>query len=165
MQNFKFTPGTIIPAGYVIAIETWENDGDDYKTHFHFGCSEADTTFFALVKPLFESRHSKGNHYGNSSWSESIAVELVEILIDNPGLEPQFKKFLDLSADVYDKETEEFDSGFDIDDLRDNVIDHISNYAVGYGSDFIRVVETIEVYYNPTEYVVPKLPLTFVEAF
>ena len=66
-MNIKF--GQTIPKGYVIEIETWENDGDNYKTQTVFGVEEQEIQQYKYILELFHGSHCNNrNKCGNSEW-------------------------------------------------------------------------------------------------
>lgn len=164
----KFAPGTFIPKGYVIELVTWENDGDNYKTRYHFGCDELDIQFFELIKPYFISHHDRRNsirRYGNSEYDAEMAVDFIELLNQFCHLEKSFDKFLGLRLSMYDFEKDDYTSDFSHELFCDKVIKNITDYPIEYCQDFIRVLESVEIYHNANDYVVPELPLTKIRGF
>jgi hypothetical protein len=70
-----------VPAGYILKITTWENDGDNYKTSEITGLSKEDVPLYLHLVSLFKSRHGgspKG--IGNSSVlsSENLAEKIFD---------------------------------------------------------------------------------------
>lgn len=164
----KFNPGTVIPAGYIVKITTWENDGDYYKDKYHFGLTQSDVQFFELVKPYFDSRHNGGKHrsYGNGEYSPYMAETFFELMGENLEFSEQFKKFMGLDSTMYDPEDGDYTNSFSHDKFCEHIQENFTNYSTdSYDADFIRVIETVEVYHSENEYVVPELPLTKIKEF
>ncbi|QBX32819.1 hypothetical protein Asfd1_193 [Aeromonas phage Asfd_1] len=155
----QFAPGTVIPEGYIFKITTWENDGDDYDDIIHVGRPMKDIEFFEKIKPIFKSRHGKYKGYGNNDYNPEMAADLFEIFAENMHLAAQFEYYLGLTPNMYDTGDEDYTNLFNHEDFCEMVQENITGYAKQYDCDFIRVVESIEVQYNPSEYVVPELQL------
>lgn len=156
----KFAPGTVIPEGYVIKITSWENDGDDYDDVIHTGRPMKDIEFFEKIKPIFSSCHDgKNKGYGNRDYNPGMAADLFEIFVENMHLSLQFKHYLGLTPDMYDPLDGDYTNSFSHDNFCKMVKENITGYAKQYDFDFIREVESIEIEYNPSEYVVPELHL------
>lgn len=156
----QFKPGTIIHAGYLFKITSWENDGDDHKDIFHFGRPLKDIEFFEKIKPVFESRHnSRQCGYGNGDYNPEMAADLLLILYENMHLCLQFEYYLGLIPEMYNLETGDYTNVFNHEDFCEKVQENITEYPTQYDRDFIRVVESIEVSFNPSEFVIPELQL------
>ncbi len=56
---------TIIPAGYRVTIESWENDGDNATTKVLEGLTEQDAKFVVDFASLFKSQNNKKPGIGN----------------------------------------------------------------------------------------------------
>lgn len=156
----RFEPGTFLPAGYVVKINSWENDGDDSLDVYHFGCNSHDIQFFELVRPIFRSKNSNVAGYGNDNYNAYMAESLFELLIENPSLAKPFEKYLGLRTDMYDIESGDYTNSFNHSVFYDNVVKNITSSPVQYYDDFIRVVDHMEIYLNPSDYTVPDLCMT-----
>lgn len=162
----KFNPGTVIPAGYIVKITTWENDGDYYKDKYHFGCTMADVNFFGLIKPYFGSHNSNKKNYGNDDYDVGMAETFFELLEKHPNFAQQFSKFMGIDSTMYDFEDGDYTNSFSHSNFCEFIQENFTNYSTdSYDHDFIRVIETVEVYHSKTEYVVPELPLTKIKEF
>ncbi|QAY01404.1 hypothetical protein ASwh1_345 [Aeromonas phage Aswh_1] len=161
MEKLVLPIGTVIPRGYVVGIESWENDGDNYGTIHHTGLTSDDVEFFKLIRPLFNSRHDwQEPGHGNSEFDDSLVIELVDILEKNFQYSSQFSRFL--SIDIYSiDENEEVPNR---EKIKSCIIKNITGRAVDYDYyEFIRVVESIHIWWNSEEYQVQEIPARFVE--
>lgn len=50
--------GQNIPKGYAVAVTTWENDGDNYKTKTVYGLDEKEVLFTLELVGIFKSDNS-----------------------------------------------------------------------------------------------------------
>lgn len=63
----RMTKQNIIPAGYRITVESWENDADNYKTEIVDGIETPEQVrlYVALCDLLTGCEHDNGGKYGN----------------------------------------------------------------------------------------------------
>ena len=151
-MNFK--PGEVIPYGFIVEIESWENDGDHYDTIVHTGLTPNDVEFFKLVEPLFNSKNSNKNPgYGNSDFDESMVVDLWELMNENPWSEKEFEKYTGITKSTVDPDSYEVTC---VDNIRSKIMNNITCHSVDYDYDFIRVVEAVSIWYNREEVKIPE---------
>lgn len=130
------TKQTTIPAGYRIAVTTWENDGDNYKTSTLEGLSKEKVQYYCdLLKPFGHSCHygvgNLGNIYQfNEGQEEQLLTHYRNILEKHKGV-------LDIDGDIFN------------DDLTDIFNDELYDLDVRGGDQETRVVESIKVEYTP----------------
>ena len=150
--------GTVIPAGYLVKVTTWENDGDDYDTCLVSGLTEQEKDFLVYIIPLFKSAHvfpGEVAGYGNEDATFALMAGVVEIAEAN-GTQAQVQRFFNMSCE----EIIEY-----IDDDCEDAIDDFMQEAqaflsipMSYDDTFVRVVETVEVVYLDKEIVFPTIP-------
>lgn len=154
MINF----GDVIPKGYVVEIESWENDADDFRTEMLTGLSLNDVMFLKVLLPQFNSKNARNNNgYGNSDISE---YEIMQALYD---CGEEFKVEIENFFDITYKEVAEYiDGDQDYEDdpdvfemLYENLCGLIS-YPVQYDHGFCRVFESMNVYMIDEEITIPK---------
>lgn len=146
-----------IKAGYVVEIESWENDADDYYTIRHTGLTAKDVEFFRLVCPYM----AHGTTYSNENFGEGLAYLLWELVRDNIHLSDEFKKWIDVDIDTFNEE-EEIDDGI-MYDIRYKIQENITADPVNYDTDFIRVVSSLYVAHIEEDIVIPEVSIQGVE--
>ncbi len=90
-MNIKF--GQTIPKGYVVEIETWENDGDNYKTQTIFGVEEQEIQQYKYILELFHGSHCNNpDKCGNSEWDvvKDFIIAHIESGVKSGQLTPEF---------------------------------------------------------------------------
>lgn len=89
-----------IKPGYMLQIETWENDRDNYNTVTFTGLNKDEVEFYIRVASLFYSVNSKYQGFGNTSdEDEEIANEIDSII-------EEFKNNKSIPIDWLDTEDE-----------------------------------------------------------
>ena len=161
MSNTLFTPRRVIPAGYAVIVNTWENDGDDYGEYHILGIPDK-----AMVNQLLHVlqwfAHSSDDMGNEDIQHEEILDRLWNGIQHGFITSEFFKRYLDI----------EFPVG-STDDDHDDWLDRIAStggfakvqsmvhkflgFPVSYDIDFARMVENVEVRYFEQEYVVPAL--------
>jgi len=79
----------IIEKGYLLEVESWENDGDNSKREsMHFETKEEAILVFNLCKTLFRSSYDKEQGIGNLMDDEDDIAKgrIINYLIKNPEL-------------------------------------------------------------------------------
>ena len=118
----------IIPAGHILEITSWENDGDNYRTKVISPIALNTAMAYIEICKLFDSKHTHelGN-YGNAAWTEEVDADLttkVSAILKKANLP------------------------FDELDCEDLVYDLIGNWCDG---EYYRVFEEAKLFYNPEE--------------
>lgn len=164
MLNF----GQVIPAGYAIQIESWENDGDDYNRQYFYGLTKADIEQFAHVLPLFKSCHGwKESGLGNKEFSE-VAEELgysyaellrdgkinLEFANDYLGFNPDK---VDLLFQDWEEEFEEMIAEWAEKRIGLPRIQEMLGYSDSGYDDFVRVFESAKVMFFEKELRIPAV--------
>lgn len=121
-----------IPVGYRLAITTWENDADNYRTEELFGLSEADVHFFVALAKRFNSKNGYLNPgVGNQDLDSEIIQEIIdEVLEEHPTTSSYVRS--------WNKET-----------CAHSKIYEILSHPVEYDWGFVRVFERFEVNFIP----------------
>jgi hypothetical protein len=133
-----------IPAGYIITYRTWENDGDNYKSHRYEGLTEQKVKDIKEFLEMFHSenypkngKRSFGNAYGHLDIGGIISrhTSMVDAIVD--------RKYTP-------EELEEIDDEFL--EVEDEIKDLISEY-LGRSEDYESRVynNDLKILYNPTE--------------
>ncbi len=139
-MNIKF--GQTIPKGYVIEIETLENDGDNYKTQTIFGVEEQEIQQYKYILELFQGSHCNNrNKCGNSEWDivKDLIIAHIESGVKSGQLTPEFiNKTLCIENLVEGDNDQEFELLCSLQELLGEPVE--------YDSDFIRVVSWVKLY-------------------
>ena len=153
-MNIKF--GQTIPKGYVIEIETWENDGDNYKTQTIFGVEEQEIQQYKYILELFQGSHCNNrNKCGNSEWDvvKDLVIAHIESGVKSGQLTPEFiNKTLcikNLENLVDDDNGQEFELMCSLQELLGDPVE--------YDSDFMRVVSWVKLYIIEEEIQIPNV--------
>ncbi|ATI17787.1 hypothetical protein [Aeromonas phage AS-yj] len=161
MKKLELPIGTVIPRGYIVGITSWENDGDYYHTIYHTGLTRDDVDFFRVIAPFFNSANDwKEPGYGNDPYTDALVFELFDKLEENPHMANQFKRFLDIDCNVIDEEEGVPNWVTILETIKKN----ITHEATYYDGDFIRVVESIDVWFIHDEFEIEEIPANFVES-
>lgn len=154
--------GTVIPAGYMLEITTWENDADHYKTIFKTGLQtkeEVNQYLWVLSHCRSSQSRSGNNGFGNEDYDKFNFNEFLENSINDGKLTLEFanKVFYYEPYDEAKKDypIDEYDQLLAIQDLLGDPVE--------YDYDFIRVCENISVRYLAEPIAIPEPSL--VETF
>lgn len=152
-MNIKF--GQTIPKGYVLEIETWENDGDNYKTQTVFGVEEQEIQQYKYILELFHgSRCNNRNKCGNSEWDvvKYLVIARIESGVKSGQLTYEFlDKVLgiqDLEALLNDDEEEYY---------LNEALTELLGVACEYDGDFMRVISYVKLYIIEEDIVIPSV--------
>ena len=154
----QFAPGTVIPAGFTIAFQSWENDGDHYHVSTMMGLEKGEVDYLIKIAPLFASKHNrKFRGYGNSDFNESIVYDIIERTLECE--REMMEKFFSIRVPegFASKEEPAELCSFDKYEVMEAFHD-IVDYPVEYDHDFVRVLDNVKVYEFANEFVIPKLP-------
>lgn len=66
-----------MPKGYIITYQSWENDGDDYKTHRFEGKDAKQTAEIVQFVTAFTSRSNRNKH-GLGNFIDTEVYELIK---------------------------------------------------------------------------------------
>ena len=154
-MNIKF--GQTIPKGYVIEIETLENDGDNYKTQTIFGVEEQEIQQYKYILELFQGSHCNNrDKCGNSEWDkvQDLIIVHIESGVKSGQLTPEF---LDKVLGIENLETliEEGDDKQEFELLCS--LQELLGEPVEYDSDFMRVVSWVKLYIIEEEIQIPNI--------
>lgn len=144
----------IIPAGYIMTYRTWENDGDNYKSHRLEGLTEQTVKDIKEFLELFHSenypkngKRSFGNAYGHLDIGGIISrrTAMVDAIV---------------SAKYKPEELEDIDDEFL--EVEDEIRELISEY-LGHSSDYESRVynNDLKIIYNPAEVVLEDVTTQF----
>ncbi|QHJ78958.1 MAG: hypothetical protein [Caudoviricetes sp.] len=149
--------GETIPKGYVIEAHSWENDGDDNRIIQLTGQSKQAVDVMIALAPLFCSRNSESEGFGNTT----------EYSVDSYDLVEQVQQALENIDDVYSvfgHDIMSVDVEEDNDKVIENVADVIKQFVqdklVGYSEFYdFRVLEKLVVYYLPEDVIIPSVEI------
>lgn len=152
-MNIKF--GQVIPKGYVLEIETWENDGDNYKTQTVFGVEEHEISQYKFILGLFKGSHCNNrSKCGNGDWD--IVKHLVIAHIESGAKSGQLTpEFLDKVLGIPDLETLLNDDEEEY--YLNEALTELLGIACEYDGDFMRVVEQVKLYIIEEEIQIPDV--------
>ena len=153
-MEIKF--GQTIPKGYVIEIETGENDGDNYKTQTIFGVEEQEIQQYKYILELFQGSHCNNrNKCGNSEWDvvKDLVIAHIESGVKSGQLTSEFiNKTLcieNLENLVEGGNDQEFELLCSLQELLGEPVE--------YDSDFMRVVSWVKLYIIEEEIQIPNV--------
>ena len=131
--------GKTVKAGFMVEIETWENDGDFYATKTLQGLTENDVKFCVEVCEYFD-------RYGNDIINWDVVHE---------AMLPIAVKHTDLSSDTTKKLWQAI-LDCNEDDLSDNISDLLGSEmedhgCYGDGASFYRTIDSVKVFYTPVD--------------
>lgn len=151
-----YNTGDVIKKGFVVDIQSWENDGDDYKNLVTTGLTKAQADFLALIARAFISKNgSRINRSASGFGNDEMHSGVVDFLVET----------VDSLVDERDSVLERFDlvdyKNMDQDEWLDFLYIYITDSPEQYDCDFCRVVETITIKELPEDFVVPAYKPTF----
>ena len=143
------TKATIIPAGYRITIDSWENDGDNSRTGIVEELSEQDVKFtidFALLFTENTVNVGIGNLYDPSDSEQKMVAEAIREVVakHSPLSENLSEYFTDVDSDVY------------------SMLGYAYQLGLSGGDFCTRVLESIKVEYIPEPIVIQDVTVKFV---
>lgn len=148
-----------IPEGYALAIKSWENDGDCYKTQTFYGLGPYEVKFLVALAKLFRSMNSgPGKGFGGGAWHWEGGEEKWKADV-MAAYDKVVKKFTPkLSAEFLKKwAVEPLEGREDPDCLFDGYnecIDQLVSFPEDdcyHGGNYIRVYDSHTVHYYETE--------------
>jgi len=144
------TKATIIPAGYRITVDSWENDGDNSRTETIEGLSEQDAKFTVDFALLFGSVNGKDEGFGNLYEPSDQEIEGL-----NKAIKRVVAKHSPLSSDLHEV-FEDVDSDIDV------YLEYAYDLGLTGGDFFTRVLESIKVEYIPEPIEIQDVTAKFV---
>jgi hypothetical protein len=126
-----------IPAGYIVSITTYENDGDNYRTDDYFGLTKEEVNFYKWIISFFNR---------NSSTFGNTEVDLDKIESIKNQFEPsEFPTF----AKLLDEYLSEFSNNSTTEEIQwfDNWVSSIVDTWFDY--NYYRKVDSVQVLWNP----------------
>lgn len=149
---------TIIPAGYRLTVDSWENDADNGKTEILSGLSKEQVQFFTDLCKLHSKSSWELGYYGNMyEPSEDEVENHVKVMQDVVSKYPSLQKDMEqlfLKEETYEGENQ--------DTIREFFFDYL--YDLGLtGTDYhTRVCERYTVEYVPMDIIIPDVTEEFV---
>jgi hypothetical protein len=150
---------TIIPAGYRVTIESWENDADNYKTKVVEGLNESSVKFIIDFVKLF---YSKNNYHGpkgfgniyDPSEKECKAFEEAYNNVVNSHIEKDTEE--KIRQYFWDDEVDGF-----YEDHCEGVMDFAYDLGLRGGDFYTRVLDSYKVEYVPVEIILQDVTEEF----
>ncbi|QQV88998.1 hypothetical protein [Providencia phage PSTRCR_121] len=136
----KVMSGCKFKKGFMIAIKSWENDADHYKTQIIDGLTQQEVRQMTYVMPFFKSACNDEGLFGNEDFNLLELEEFLMNAVDEGNLTLGFiDKFF-------------FEDGHP--DL-EKVFD-LLGYPVEYDWDFVRVFDNMTIYHLPEDVEIPE---------
>lgn len=151
---------TVIPAGYRITVESWENDADNYKTKIMEGLQKASVEFLVDFVELF---HSQNNYRGPKGHGNMYDPDVNKLNNFREAYVEVIKKHI--TKDTEPKLLEYFwdeDNNLMYDDSHDGVMELAYELGLSGGAFYARVLDSIKVEYIPNEIVLQDVTEEFV---
>lgn len=151
---------TVIPAGYRVTVESWENDADNYKTSVMEGLTKGEVVFLVDFAKLFYSQNNwkgpkgHGNMYDPDSKELSNFKEAYMGVINKHGVAAM--------GDVIRSHFWDEDAGSFYEDQHDGVMELAYDMGLSGGDFYTRVLDSIKVEYIPTEIILQDVTEDFV---
>ena len=129
----------MLKKGYIIEVDSWENDGYNYQTNTISGLTDNDVNFYKELLLLFYSKSNNHNCFGNCYEKSDLRdiEETLEILTNLIiKYYPNFNKFYndcDVSDSIYTIKYE------------------FLNKVLGSGEYYFRVFDNMKIYYIPED--------------
>lgn len=151
---------TIIPAGYRVTIESWENDADNYKTKIVEGLQKPSVEFLIDFAKLFHSRNNWNGPKGHGNMYDPHANELNNFR----------EAYVEVIKKHIAKDTEQTllqyfwdeDNNKLYDDQHDGVMELAYELGLSGGDFYTRVFESAKVEYIPNEIILQDVTEEFV---
>ena len=140
-----------IPAGYQLAVTTWENDGDANLTKYLYGLSEDDVRFYIDLAQRFSScNNHKNRGLGNDGVRSEVLAELFsEVLTKHQNISLGLKNDL---IECIEHDTEDDEGSWCYEFLTDKLLGYPVDEFYSYEyENFCRVFSGFEVHYIPSE--------------
>lgn len=150
--------GKTFPKGYIVDITSWENDADHYSNQTLYGLQKCEVEFLKDFLIYFRTASHYKEAMGNRNIVHSSILHILNMLYEQhqEGIE-LFLKDDKKILEAIPKVTESDDAADDIeDDIHDLVI-RLLGEPVEYDYNFVRVFESLKVYYLKEALKIPKL--------
>lgn len=154
----QFYPGSVIPAGFAISFQSWENDGDHYQVNSLLGLTKEEVDYLIKIAPLFVSKNNSNfRGYGNSDFNVDVVYDIINVTLNCE--REMMEKFFSISVPEGFASSEDPTElcSFDENEVLESIQEILGSPAE-YDYDFIRVLENIKVYAFDKEFVIPALP-------
>lgn len=154
------TNQTIIPAGYRLTIESWENDADNYKTKVMEGLQKPSVEFLIDFAKLFYSNNARrrpkgfGNMYEPRNGELEDFGEACRYIIDKHITKDTEQNLLQY---FWDEDNNQF-----YEDQHDGVMELAYELGLSGGDFFTRVLDSFKVEYIPNEIILQDVTEQFV---
>jgi hypothetical protein len=164
--------------GYQLHVRSWENDGDNYKTEVISGLNETDCRFLVMIASAFGRCHDrKANKYGLTGNEENTIEQLIPLFRDAhyeySSVSETYRGVVPTDDNLVSLYTEYHALGYNSPEQKDPKFDVLGKYGCDnevawfadyahelirellgqpgeyYESDFVRVCESIKVFYVP----------------
>lgn len=143
----------MIPAGYQLHIESWENDGDARKTEIMSGLTVEDVKFVLEICSQFKSKNSfnksGGRNLGNGDVDGAVLLEVLsEALENHPNISQTVREQFtvdEIGHDGLDEDDAEY-MAYEI--ITENLLGRAENEY--YDGMFCRVFDRFKVYHYET---------------
>lgn len=152
-----FKPGQVIPKGIAVFVESWENDGDDYRTTEHYAFPREHLNSLLYVLKRFAANE---DGLGNEEVDSSV---LAEVLLTAYHEGHVTKDFLEDIMNVVEPipragcTDEEFNTFCDDVDPYPVLVDYIGT-PVQYDWGHCRCVSNVQILEIEEEIIIPALP-------
>lgn len=141
-----------IKAGYWLAITSWENDGDNYKTQNFYGLTEEDVRLYLDVATCFRSMSRNDGGLGGGAWhypgkeeafKEAVVKVFDDALENNPNASEHVRELFTIDKDNEYAEDHYFE-------VLDGILGTAGEdyYDIGL---YVRVFDRYTVYYLATD--------------
>lgn len=150
---------TVIPKGYRITVESWENDADNYKTKIMEGFEKSSVEFITEFVKLFYSKNNYrgpkgfGNMYEPSDKELKGFAEACNLVIKkhiNKDTENTVRQYF------WDDDANSF-----YEDHHEGVIDLAYDLGLSGGDFYTRVLDSFKVEYVPVEIILQDVTEEF----
>ena len=133
----------IIPKGYIVEIESYENDADNYKMRYFDGLSKEEALFLKNIAEKFKSCNSKNNE--NCFGNDTKPLVLYNYDTETDEVLTWFRNTFDTIPEITDCYKWNISDDDDIYDCLEIVI---GTWADG---ENFRYVKDYNIVYNPSE--------------
>lgn len=140
---------TVIPAGYRLSIDSWENDGDYRQTEIIEGLSKERVQFLIELLSLFRSESNNDGCFGNMYDPDEGEITLAVAAM---------RQVMDKHRDAL--EDDEVDYMTDVDQYFFSEM--VSTYLGSSENYWSRVFDGVKVEYTPTEIILEDVTDQFV---
>lgn len=128
---------TVIPAGYRITVETWENDGDSNNTKVQVGLTKVEASFLADACRQFKSCNNRDAGVGNMYDPDTKKLQIFE------------ERMVELSARHPEmKNSEKYKDYFESEEnISEAIHELLYDFSLTGGEFYTRVCDSFKVEY------------------